>query len=316
MVLKTASGAPTFSGTPLSMPVLSAHILQRFYQTTIFSSISTTEYTGELERQGDTIIFQREPDFRVRDGGGINSNIRHDSGEFSAVSFRVGRSMYFSLAVDPLMASRTQGWAQLEAALINRGSQKMNEYIDQTVLSELPAYIPAGNRGTTAGIITKQWNLGALGSALTISKTTVLEVLTRVRGVMAERNVDVDVEPIYMIVPPSFDVVLMNSDLKSYMFTGQGTTYATGKPFANIVGIQLLKTNRCPRVWDVVAGKWVYQLVFGTKRATAFCAMTEQSRKIDSTPDNWLYYIQQRACWDFFPLYPELLGLIVADVQV
>lgn len=308
-MLNYASGSPSFSNTAYNLPIMSSHILVKFYQKTIFSDISTTEYTGELRSKGDTIIFRQQPEFMVREGGGVGSTIRHDTGQFSSITKRIGRSLYFSLGVDPLMADRTPDWGALEGMLIQSAARQMQEHIDKRILSEMYLYAHARNCGANAGLITRSYNMGAPGAPLSLSSSNVLEKLTHVGGVMAEQNIDIATEDVFLVVPPKFKVLLQNSELKAAYFSGLGmTTYLNGRLPNKFADLTLFPTNRCPMVWDAVAGKWCFYLTFGVKRATAFVTANEYTRRIDNDPNSWLYYIQQRSIWDFFVLYPQLLG--------
>lgn len=311
--IPSAAGYPAHSGTALSLPVLSAHMLIRLYQATVFQDISTTEYTGELARGGDTIVFRKEPNITIRDGAGLGATIRHDHAQWDAKTFTIGRSAYFSLACDPLDDKLFPNVAAQEQMLINSGARKKAEYIDKTILNEMYLYADANNRGDRAGRITRSWNLGKPGAPLVLNSGNILEALTRVRGVMAEQNINVDNEDIYLIVPPSVDVLLMNSDLKAAYFSGMGqTTYLNGKIGAKMAGLTFFKTNRCPLVYDAAIAGWCYILPFGVKKATAFASIIDYMRRIDNDKDSWMYFVQSRVAFDFFVLYPQWIGYLYA----
>ena len=59
MAIPAASGYPQYSGNLIN-PLFSMDLLERFYASTIYSDISSTEYTGELEKGGDQITFWRD----------------------------------------------------------------------------------------------------------------------------------------------------------------------------------------------------------------------------------------------------------------
>lgn len=313
--IPAAAGYPQLSGTMMSLPIMSNHMIMQLYQRTIFGEITTTEYTGVLSKGGDTIVFRKEPNFMVRDGAGLGSTIRHDHAQWDTVSFTVGRSAYFSLACDPLSDRLFPDAKAQEGMLLDSGSRKMAEYIDKTILNEAYLYVDAANRGVTAGKITKSYNLGAPGAPIVLTSSNILEVLTRIRGVMAEQNVDIRSEDVYLIVPPSIDVMLMNSDLKAAYFSGLGqTTYLNGRIPEKMAGLTFYQTNRCPLVYDAVVGGWCYVLQFGVKRATAFASIVDYMRRIDNDSNTWLYYVQSRIAWDFFVLYGNLMGYLYVKV--
>ena len=313
--IQAAAGYPQYSGTGLMMPVLSSHMLVNFYERTIFGEISETSYTGELSRGGDTIYFRKEPQFLVRDGAGLGATIRHDHAQFDTVAYTIGRSMYYSLGVDPLQNRLVSDWKALESQLITSGSRQMAEYVDRTILNEMYLYADANNIGTRAGRITKSYNLGKPGTPLNLTSANILETLTRIKGVMAEQNIDISNEDMYLIVPPSIDVMLMNSELKAAYFSGMGTTtYLNGKVPNKLANLTMFTSNRTPLVYDAVAAKWCYILMFGVKKATAFASIIDFMRTTDNDPHTWMYFIQHRQAWDFFVLYPNLIGYIYASV--
>ena len=315
-MIQANSGSANFSHTIFSPPIVSAHILQKLYQKTIFADISTTQYTGELQSKGDTIVFHRQPEFRVRNGGGINSTIRHDSGEFSSTTFKVGRTAYWSIAYDRLLADRTDGWQMLLSNLQESASRHMAEHMDATILGSYWVGAHARNRGANAGLISRSYNLGAPSAPLVINSANVLDFLTRPTGVLLEQNIDTETTPTYLIVPPVMKQKLMTSDLKAAFFSGMPqSTYLNGRVPNQICGLDLYVTNRCPKVFDTAVNKWCYILPFGSKDATAFVAMTEYLRNIEAEADTWLSYIQSRSCWDFFLLYPERVGYMYVTFE-
>lgn len=311
--IPAAAGYPQHSGTALALPVLSSHMLVRLYQATIFQDISTTEYTGELARGGDSIIFRKQPNITIHEGAGLGATIRHQHAQWDAKTYTIGRSAYFSLACDPLDDRLFPNVAAQESMLIESGARKKAEYIDGTILNEMYLYAHPANRGDRAGKITRQWNLGKPGAPVVLSTSNITEVLTRIRGVMAEQNVNVDGEDIYLIVPPSIEVMLMNSDLKAAYFSGLGqSTYINGKIGNKMAGLTMYKTNRCPLVYDAAIAGWCYIMSFGVKRATAFASIIDYMRRIDNDANTWMYFVQSRVAWDFFVLYPNLIGYIYA----
>ena len=75
MPLASASGYPAYTGS-LIPPMFSSKLVEQFYCTSTYADITTTEYTGELNRCGDQITFFRSPRVRVRRGQ-KDSTIRH-----------------------------------------------------------------------------------------------------------------------------------------------------------------------------------------------------------------------------------------------
>ena len=82
------------------IPVLYAKkMLKRFYETSVYPEISSTEYQGMIRKAGDTVIIRRQPDITINDykiGGTINYETPADSN----VTLNIDVSKYFAIRMD------------------------------------------------------------------------------------------------------------------------------------------------------------------------------------------------------------------------
>ncbi len=76
MAVQSAAGNPQLSGTVVPNAIWSGKLLVKFYEATILSAISNTEYEGEIANQGDKVIIRTTPSIVISDyskGGNLQT---------------------------------------------------------------------------------------------------------------------------------------------------------------------------------------------------------------------------------------------------
>ena len=309
MAIAAAAGYPQYSGS-LIHPVISARVLERLYETAVIPSICDTSWFGEISQQGDQVTFFRPARAVVRRStkGGL---IKHDTIDTSPVTLSVDYALESSLTYDPLDKRMAQGWATLEASYHVELAKQLEFEVDYHLLNQLYTgnNVAPENKGATAGVITGSVNLGTPGAPILLTPSNVLEFLTSVELVFRERNIDIYREPVWNVSPPQFNQVLMNSDLKSALFSGlsRSTYLGNGRISENkIAGFDIRVTNHAPSVIDAVTGKRCYHVMFGLTKASAFMLQHIASREIEDA-NGWNKYVQSRHLYGFGVVYPEYL---------
>ena len=116
MPVPAAAGYPQYSGS-LITPIFRMDLLERFYDTTLYSEISTTEYTGELNKGGDQITFMREPKVIVRDYD-KNGKIIHDTIDGEPVTMTIDYAKTFSIKMNHIDEKQIQNFEKWKAAFL------------------------------------------------------------------------------------------------------------------------------------------------------------------------------------------------------
>lgn len=309
MALVSASGYPQYSGS-LITPVISARVLERLYETAVTPAISDTSYFGEIQNVSDQVTFYRNPTAVVRRStkGG---QIVHDTLETSPITITIDHALEASLKVDALDKRMIKNWASLEAGYREDLVKQIEDVIDTHFLSNLysSGSVAPENKGATAGVISANINLGTPGAPVVLTPANVLDFLTNVELVFRERNVDIYRDNVWAVAPPVLNTTLMQSDLKSALFSGlDRSTYLMNNRISDrkIAGFDLMLTNKAPRVLDVGTGKQCYHMMFGLKKASAFAFNQVESRQIRDVND-WNDYVQTRYVYGIGTMYPEFL---------
>ena len=227
----TGSGAfdtnPSYSGA--FIPTLwSGKLLLKFYQNTILSEVTNTDYEGELKNQGDTVRIRLAPSINIRDyEAGMNLNYEVPTPIFQ--DMQVNKGKYFGVQVNDVLAY------QADMDLMNMFTEDAakqlkiaieNEVFFNSFVTEGPA---AANEGATAGAISASYNLGTDTAPIDQSTAeNVLNAILRMASVLDEQNVPEDGR--FLIITPYDRHLLMQSNIAQAYFTGdQASTIRTGK---------------------------------------------------------------------------------------
>lgn len=303
MPIPAAAGYPQYSGNLIN-PLFSMDLLERFYCTTIYSDISTTEYTGELEKYGDQITFWREPEVRIRDYI-KNQKIEHDDLDSEPVTMTVDKAKDFSIKVNQIDERQIQNFATWREKFLKRAAYRMAQAIDPELLTEMYTSVDPSNAGANAGVLSLNVNLGVTGAPVVITSANITEVFSQVHQVLDERCAPA--EGRFIVLPPAAITLLRNSDLKAAYLTGLSwSPLVNGRIPDEVMGLMIMNSINVPRVFDAGVAKWAYHLVAGVKMATAFAAQIEQTRVIEDK-DDWARYYQGLQVYGFKVLYGDAL---------
>ena len=227
----TGSGAfdtnPSYSGA--FIPTLwSGKLLAKFYQNTILSEVTNTDYEGELKNQGDTVRIRLAPSISISDYT-VGQSLSYEVPTPIFQDMQVNKGKYFGVQVNDVLAY------QSDIALMNMFTEDAakqlkiaieNEVFFNSFVTEGPA---AANEGATAGKISAAYNLGT--DTAPIDQSTpenVLKAILRMSTVLDEQNVPEDGR--FLIITPYDRQLLMQSSIAQAYFTGdQSSTIRTGK---------------------------------------------------------------------------------------
>ena len=298
----TGSGAfdttPSYSGA--FIPTLwSGKLLAKFYQNTMLSEVTNTDYEGELKNQGDTVRIRLAPSISISDYT-VGQSLSYEVPTPIFQDMQVNKGKYFGVQVNDVLAY------QSDIALMNMFTEDAakqlkiaieNEVFFNSFVTEGPA---AANEGATAGKISAAYNLGT--DTAPIDQATpenVLKAILRMSTVLDEQNVPEDGR--FLIISPYDRQLLMQSSIAQAYFTGdQASTIRTGK-IGMLDRFSVYVSNLLPRGEAgkaLVAGlsatstggavtnaKARRIMVAGTKAATSFAMTVNKTEPLRNQTD-------------------------------
>ena len=298
----TGSGAfdtnPSYSGA--FIPTLwSGKLLAKFYQNTMLSEVTNTDYEGELKNQGDTVRIRLAPSISISDYT-VGQTLSYEVPTPIYQDMQVNKGKYFGVQVNDVLAY------QADMNLMNMFTEDAakqlkiaieNEVFFNSFVTEGPA---SANEGATAGAISASYNLGT--DTTPIDQSTpenVLKAILRMSTALDEQNVPEDGR--FLILTPYDRHLLMQSSIAQAYFTGdQSSTIRTGK-IGMLDRFSVYVSNLLPRGEAgkaLVAGlsatstggsvsnaKARRLMVAGTKAATSFAMTINKTEPLRNQTD-------------------------------
>lgn len=293
MAVVAASGYPQYSGS-LIPPMFSSKLVEQFYCSSVYADITTTEYSGELNKCGDQITFFRTPRVRVRRGS-KDGTIKHDAIDTCPITLVIDQMLEFSVKVSKVDMKQICNWSAWESSLLKSASYNIGESIDRALLAQTFVEASSENKGAAAGVRTHSYNLGAAGAPLALTSNNIWEVLTQVAGVLREQCLPMD--DLFIVLPDVALPILLNSPMISANAGLAGAccevasnAILNGKVPAKIAGFDIYISHNVPYVTDT--GVTAYSMTAGWRGATAFAMQIEDTRVITDDKDSWDSYMQ------------------------
>ena len=206
----------------------SGKLLAKFYQNTILSEVTNTDYEGELKSQGDTVRIRLAPSISIQDYT-AGQSLNYEVPEPIFQDMQVNKGKYFGVQVNDVLAYQSD--MELMNMFTEDAAKQLkisieNEVFFNSFVTEGPA---AANEGATAGAISASYNLGT--DVAPIDQSTaenVLNAILRMASVLDEQNVPEDGR--FLIISPYDRHLLMQSNIAQAYFTGDNaSTIRTGK---------------------------------------------------------------------------------------
>jgi hypothetical protein len=193
LIYPTGSSGNNLQSTGFIPEIWSGKLVEKFYASTVLAAISNTDYEGEIKNKGDRVKIRTKPTISIHNysADGLLGLDRPTGG---TVELYIGSGKYFSLILDDVM--EIQSDLNILSMWSDDAAQQLKITVDSDVLDGIVGQMAAANRGTSAGVITGNINLGVKGTPLSVvSKNPgvgdieLLDVLMRMGQVLDEQNI-------------------------------------------------------------------------------------------------------------------------------
>ena len=232
--------SPAYSGTFIP-EIWSAKLIEKFYAATVIGAIANTDYEGEIKNFGDKVHIRTKPTITIRDYQ-VNQDLVIDRPSSNIVDLTIDYAKYFNEALDDVM--ETQSDLNLLSMWSDDAAQQMKITIDTQLLTLIDPGISAQNKGATAGRISGNFNLGAIGAPITFSPTTALNAIVDLGTVLDEQNIPETGR--WLIIPPWAAGDIKKSDLRNASISGDGSSLLRNGRLGMIDRFTLYSSNLLP----------------------------------------------------------------------
>lgn len=218
MGFPVSQGRPNYSGNFIP-EIWSGKLIENFYDATVLAAISNTNYEGEIRRYGDTVNIRTTPEITIKSYV-KGQTLSVENPDKPKLQLLIDKGEYFACIEDDV--DKVQSDINLMDTWSKDASERMKIKIDQRVLTDILPDISADNKGSTAGRISNNIDLGTTGSPIAITKTNVLEYLVDIGTVLDEANAPESDR--FVVIPAKMAGLIKKSDLKDASLTGDSVS--------------------------------------------------------------------------------------------
>lgn len=208
-----------------SPEIWSTKILTKFYAQSVIPQVSNTDYEGEIKKFGCKVKIRTTPDVTVSEySKGQTLTIQNLLP--TVVDLDIDKGLWWYVGIDDV--DRFQGDIDYMEDWTGDAAQQQKIKLDTLVLAAIYADAHASNKGSGAGVISQDINLGVAGTPLAFTAAEALNILIDLGTVFDEQNVPEDDRAV--ILPAWACGRIKKSDIKNASITGDGkSTLRSGR---------------------------------------------------------------------------------------
>jgi len=286
MAFPVAAGGANYSGNFIP-EIWSSKLVENFYDASVLTAISNTDYEGEIKAHGDKVQIRLTPEVTVRPyQKGMNLTVERP--DKPKITLEIDQGEYFACVEDDV--DKVQSDINLMDEWSKDASEKMKLAIDAKVLTNILPDISTFNMGATAGRISQSINLGSTGAPVQVTKTNVLDLLVDAGTVLDEANAPESGR--FLIIPAWMAGLIKKSDLKDASLTGDSSSVLRNGRLGMIDRFTLYTSHNLNSVVDSTYR--CFSVIGGHKMGLTFASqMSEmESLRAESTFGNIIRGLQ------------------------
>lgn len=278
MSLPIAPGHPQYSGTYIG-EVWSGKVLEKYYDATILTELTNTDYVGEITGKGaDKVKVRTRPDVQVRSYQ-KGQKLVYDQYQTSIEEMSIDFADYVAFGANQLDKDFSginfiDDWSK-DAAI------QLALKIDRFALNLMSSTAHATNQGTTAGRISGGYNLGAAGNAIVLTAANVLTLINAAAATLDENNVPDDNR--FLVLPTWACDILANSELRNRDFNDKSSEVRMKGLVTDHNRFKIYRTNLLEGTVPGPTGE--YFPMFGRTSATSFALNVGSFETLQNTDD-------------------------------
>lgn len=229
-IYPTGSTGNNLSATGFIPEIWSGKLIEKFYASTVLAAIANTNYEGEIKNQGDKVRIRTKPTVTIKDYRADGAlELERPTG--NVIDLLIDKGKYFNTILDDVM--EVQSDLNNLSMWSDDAAQQMKIVIDQNVLLGIAGRANAANRGTAAGKISGNINLGVYNATtpapLAVVATSpasgqveVLDVLLRLGQVLDEQNIPEQGR--WVVIPTWMATLIKRSELRQAYLSGDAVS--------------------------------------------------------------------------------------------
>jgi hypothetical protein len=218
--------ANNLSGVGYIPEIWSGKLIEKFYASTVLAAISNTDYEGEIKAHGDKVNIRTKPSITIRPYM-ADGNLQIERPQGAKIVLNIDQGQYFNTILDDVM--KIQSDINLMSMWSDDAAEQMKIVIDRAVLLGILGQADAANRGTAAGKISANINLGKTTAPLALVPTgptsgqvDVLDAILRMGQALDEQNIPETGR--WIVIPTWMATLVKRSDLRQAYLSGDAVS--------------------------------------------------------------------------------------------
>lgn len=256
----TGSSGNGLSAAGFIPEIWSGKLIEKFYNATVLAAISNTDYEGEISNYGDKVIIRTKPSVTIKTyrADGL-LEVERPVGSF--VELNIDKGKYFNTALDDVMEKQSDlnnlsMWA-------DDAAEQMKIAVDTEVLLALLGAAASANKGTAAGAISGDINLGETASPVVVvprspgvGEVEILDIILRLGQALDEQNIPESGR--WLLLPAWAGTMIKMSELRQVYLSGDNVTMLRNGRIGMIDRFTVYISNLLPKgvPAGLAAGEW------------------------------------------------------------
>lgn len=276
MAFPKASGHPAYTDNFIP-EIWSGKIVENFYDATVLSAISNTDYEGEIKKFGDVVNIRTAPSITLRDYK-KGDTLTIENPDSAKIQLLIDKGEYFAAIEDDV--DKVQADLNLMNMWSKDASERMKVKIDSRVLTDVLGDVAAANKGVTAGAISGNINLGITGAskAIALTKANIIDHIINMGQVLDEANAPESDR--FLVIPAFMAALIKKSDLKDASITGDSVSPMRNGRLGMIDRFTLYTSHNLKK--DLADDKGTH-LLAGNKMGLTFASQMTNMETLRST---------------------------------
>lgn len=305
-------GVPRASGIPDYGPggsinydpeVYSGKLVEKFYKTTVFGEIASTDYEGDITGMGSNVIIRTVPDVTVSDYV-VGQGLTNEYPARNSVTLSIDKGKSFAVAVSTVDARQSD--LDMADIFANDGSIKLRIAADADMLETIPADVSVDNSGSTAGADSGDLNMGSAAAPRSVSAANIVDFIVDAGQVLDEQSVSD--EGRWIVLPPWAISRIKRSDLKIASLAGDGISILRNGKVGEVDRFMIYQSrNLLTQNSPSTAATYV---MFGHSAGLTFASQITELRMIDN-PNDFGYLVQGLMVYGYEAVEPSYIGTAV-----
>lgn len=264
--------------------IWSGKLVEKFYNSTVLSAISNTDYEGEIKGQGDKVKIRTKPTITIRDYK-ADGSLSLERPQGNVIELSIDQGKYFNTILDDVMD--VQSDLNLMGMWSDDAGEQMKIVIDTAVLLGILHGQHARNRGTTAGNISSAINLGVTSSPLALvangptgGQVDVLDMLLRLGQTLDEQNIPETGR--WVVLPTWAATLIKKSELRQAYLSGDQMTILRNGRIGMVDRFTLYTSNLLPSGTAAGLASGEYAIYAGHAHGLTFASQVSKVETLRS----------------------------------